>query len=58
MTKLVLFSSLAVSVFLLTACPQTDTPPVDPTVFPVSEISGTLPNWTAGEAYVTAASGY
>ena len=54
------------SLMFLTACPQTSTPtprepvtpPVDPTVFPVSEISGTLPNWTAGEAYVTTASGY
>ena len=52
------------SLLLLTACPQTSTPtppvtpPADPTVFPVSEISGSLPNWTAGEAFVTVASGY
>ena len=53
------------SLMFLTACPQTSTPtpqkpvtpPTDPTVFPVSEVSGTLPNWTAGEAYVTLASG-
>ena len=53
------------SLMFLTACPQTSTPtprepvipPVDPTVFPVSEISGTLPNWTAGEAYVTTSVG-
>ncbi len=46
----------------LTACPESAlppvTPPADPTVFPVSEISGVIPNWTAGEAFVTAASGY
>ncbi len=58
-----LFAPLAL---FLTACPQTSTPtpqppvtpPADPTVFPVSEISGSIPNWTAGEAYATVASGY
>ena len=54
------------SLMLLTACPQTSTPtpqkpvtpPADPTVFPVSEISGTLPNWSGGKAYLTMTSGY
>ena len=55
-----------VSLMFLTACPQTSTPtpqkpvtpPADPTVFPVSEISGTFSDWTGGEAYITLTSGF
>ncbi len=55
----------ALLTFLLTACPQA-TPPVvpeppvtpDPVTFPVTEISGTIPNWTAGEAFIALTSGY
>lgn len=62
MTRFATSIVVAVLTLFLTACPQTVTPPVtpppDPTTFPVSEISGAIPNWTAGEAYVTLASGY
>ena len=57
----------ALLTFLLTACPRA-TPPVvpepqlpatpDPVTFPVTAVSGTIPNWTAGEAYLTLAAGY
>lgn len=56
---------LAVLTFVLTACPQTVTPPPqppvtpnpDPTTFPVMAVSGTIPNWSGGEAYLTLAAG-
>ena len=64
-----LFVSLNVLLMLvLTACPQATTPPVtpepqppvspDPTTFPVTAVTGTLLNWTGGEAYLTLAAGY
>lgn len=51
---------LALLTFLLTACPQATTPPVvpGPVTFPVTEVSGTLINWSGGEAYLTLAAGY
>ena len=57
---------LATLTLFLTACPQTVTPPPqppvtpnpDPTTFPVTAVTGTLLNWTGGEAYLTLAAGY
>ncbi|ADI13681.1 hypothetical protein [Truepera radiovictrix] len=58
---------LAVLTLLLTACPAAQ-PPVDPApdeppitvpdTFPVTEVAGTLLNWTNGEAFVTLTGGY
>ena len=65
MKQLKPYLAIATLISFLTACPQTVTPPEppvtptpDPTTFPVTEISGTIPNWTVGEAYVTLVSGY
>lgn len=60
------FVGLSVLAAFLVACPQTappvapepEPPPPNPTTFPVTEVSGTLPNWTGGDAYLTLVSGY
>ena len=66
MKRLATFSVFA-SLMLLTACPQATppvtpeppvTPPPDPTTFPVTDVSGTLPGWSGGEAYLTMVSGF
>lgn len=49
---------LAALALFLTAYPAAQPPVTDPTTFPVSEVSGTLANWTSGEAYLTLTGGF